>query len=238
MTWMKVDDNLHAHPKARRAGLEAMGLWTLAGSHASAYVAEGREGFVPSWWVETWPRGKTLAGRLVTAGLWTPETFDGEPGWRFHDWLDANPSWEQEQQRKAGDRERQARLRQGKKGARAARDTGQTSAASHGVTHAVSNGVSHALPTRPDPNPSSGRVSGGGSTQVTRTKNRPPRTCNQHTDNPTDAPCGPCKDARLAHDAWTPPVREVLRCDTHDTNHHGTCPGCKADQLAASRETA
>lgn len=85
MPFFKVDDQLHSHPKPRRAGLEAMGLWALAGSHSMAYKLDG---FVPTYFVAAWPRGPKLAAQLVTAGLWALGERDGEPGWQFHDWED------------------------------------------------------------------------------------------------------------------------------------------------------
>lgn len=87
MAWYKVDDQLHSHPKARRAGLEAMGLWTLAGSHAMSYLTDG---FVESWFVESWPHGGELAGVLVREGLW----LEAEGGWQFHDWGKYQPTRE------------------------------------------------------------------------------------------------------------------------------------------------
>lgn len=91
MAWFKVDDKLHSHPKRFRAGLEAMGLWTLCGSWTSDQLTDG---FIPEYIAEqmggrNWRR---LAGRLVTAGLWVEAFDDGEPGWRFHQFLDRNPS--------------------------------------------------------------------------------------------------------------------------------------------------
>lgn len=83
MSWFPVDDAFHSHPKARKAGLEALGLWTLAGSHCMAYLTDG---FVADWWVKEKPRGAVLAKRLVAAGLWSPAEHDGEQGWQFHDW--------------------------------------------------------------------------------------------------------------------------------------------------------
>ncbi|WP_156316598.1 hypothetical protein [Leucobacter japonicus] len=87
MAWYKVDDQLHAHPKARRAGLEAMGLWTLAGSHAMSYLTDG---FVEAWFVESWPHGSDLAGELVREGLW----LEVPGGWQFHDWGKYQPTRE------------------------------------------------------------------------------------------------------------------------------------------------
>ena len=40
MSWAKVDDRLHAHIKATRAG-EAMALWVLALSWSVAYLTDG-----------------------------------------------------------------------------------------------------------------------------------------------------------------------------------------------------
>lgn len=83
MTWFKVDDKLHSHPKVVAAKLEAIGLWTLAGSHCADYKTGG---FVST---ETAARlagslatAKRAALRLVDAELW--DVVDG--GWRYHDW--------------------------------------------------------------------------------------------------------------------------------------------------------
>ena len=84
MPHFRVDDALHSHPKARKAGLEAMGLWLVAGSHCMGYLSDG---FVPEWFVKTWPKGAALAKRLVDAGLWTLTHVDGEKGWQFHQFV-------------------------------------------------------------------------------------------------------------------------------------------------------
>jgi hypothetical protein len=49
MPHFRVDDALHSHPKAQRAGDEAIGMWTRAGSFCMAYLTNG---FVPEWWVK------------------------------------------------------------------------------------------------------------------------------------------------------------------------------------------
>ena len=88
MPWFRVDDQLHAHPKPNKAGLAAMGLWTLAGSHCMSYLTDG---VVERWWVESKPRGVKLAARLVAAGLW----HEHPDGWVFHDWEEFQPTREQ-----------------------------------------------------------------------------------------------------------------------------------------------
>lgn len=90
--WSKVDDKLHNHRKARKAGLEAMGLWVVCLSYCGDQLTDG---FVPDWYVATWhpgAKGLRLAHQLVKAGLWIPAENDGEIGWEFHDYLELNPT--------------------------------------------------------------------------------------------------------------------------------------------------
>lgn len=81
MAWFNADDKMHSHPKSRIAGLEAMGLWLLAGTYCTDYLTDGD---VPEWFVESWPRGKQLAGKLVKAGLWEV----ADDGWQFLSWAE------------------------------------------------------------------------------------------------------------------------------------------------------
>lgn len=92
MTWFKVDDGLCAHPKAREAGLPAMGLWVVAGAFCGQ---NSTGGFVPDWYVQSWPGGRKLAAELVGAGLWIAATVDRQKGWQFHEWEQANPTREE-----------------------------------------------------------------------------------------------------------------------------------------------
>lgn len=119
MPWFNVDDTLHSHPKPRRAGLAAMGLWTMAGSHAMSYKSDG---FVPRWYVKTWPHGYELAVRLVQSGLWVSDTFEGQDGWRFKDWHDYQKTSAEIESDRAFARERQRRLRAARSKARANRE--------------------------------------------------------------------------------------------------------------------
>ena len=88
MSWFKVDDKLHDHRKARKAGKSAMGVWVLAGSWS---MDNDTDGFVPADVLARWG---TLADakRLIEAGLWREGTHKGEQGWRFHDWSRFQPS--------------------------------------------------------------------------------------------------------------------------------------------------
>lgn len=76
MAWFNADDKMHSHPKSRVAGLEAMGLWLLAGTYS---VDNGTPGSVSDEYVASFRRGKRLAQDLTKAGLWE-RTNDG---WNF-----------------------------------------------------------------------------------------------------------------------------------------------------------
>ena len=86
MSWAKVDDRLHAHIKAVRAG-DAMALWVLALSWCVAYLTDGE---LP----EEQPtrligrRGPRMAAKLVEVKLWVKTDF----GYRFHDWFEYQPA--------------------------------------------------------------------------------------------------------------------------------------------------
>lgn len=146
MTWAKVDDKLYGHPKARSAGIAAMGLWVMAMSHCVAYMTDG---FVSDeallLFVDQddgrFARAKLLerASRLVRAHLWTKT--DG--GYLFHDWSHYQPSresWEIEKDRK---KERMRRLRAGAQ-------------PEHGAVRAASVPAPCAFPD-PDPIPTRSR---------------------------------------------------------------------------------
>jgi hypothetical protein len=236
MSWFRVDDTLAAHPKTRRAGLAAMGLWTVAGSWSSQQLTEG---FIPEWFVATWPHGKKLAAQLVAAGYWDATTIDDEPGWQFHDWTDSNPTAEMEKERRRKARDRQRRLRERSADKReAAFDKAldeELSRSTSRVTYAVSNGA----PTRPDPTRPITTQEGGGSHVSSATASAPPRFpdhCQRHADDAEPGPCGDCADARKANRA-KPPLTLVAtptqRCLVHYEPDARNCRGCAADRKAA-----
>ena len=115
MAWFKVDDTLHSHPKVRRAGSAAVGVWVTAGSYCMAYKTDG---FVPEWWLNTWGKaGHTAAKKLVEAGLWSPAS-NGEPGYQFHDWGDYQPLSDEIERDRELNRARQRKYRQQRRSAR------------------------------------------------------------------------------------------------------------------------
>lgn len=87
--WFKIDDKLHDHRKVQvlleRGHLDAIGLWTVAGSWSGDHMSDGLvSGFVLGRWSPDW---RALAQQLVDVGLWAQEdTDDGRTHFRFHDW--------------------------------------------------------------------------------------------------------------------------------------------------------
>ena len=177
MSWFPVDDAFHSHPKARKAGMEAVGLWTLAGSHCMAYLTDG---FVADWWVKEKPKGPTLARRLVNAELWRVGEKGDEKGFWFHDWkpectkAHVLAAREKARQRKAKSRESQRESR---------------------VTDDVSS-ASYLVPTQPNPTqPINPLVDLGG--RVTSVDANGPRPqCPDHETNYEGGACLPCKRRR------------------------------------------
>lgn len=150
MTWFKVDDKLHSHKKSARAGVAAMGLWTLAGSWSADHLTDG---FVPDYIAHRLAPGQAdeLAKELVNAGLWFPDEHDGDEGWRFKDWPDYQPTREDEESRREREREKKRSQRRNSAGQfdEAPRESpNQSPGASPGDIDGTPQGVT---PSRPDP---------------------------------------------------------------------------------------
>lgn len=138
MVHFYVDDGLHAHPKARRVPLSAMGLWVMAGSWSADQLTEGH---VPDWFVNGFGNaGNKAAEALVIARLWRPFTHkEYGPGFQFHDWARINTKTKAVvEAERAANAERQKRLR-----------NKQSNASSNGVTNTVDNGVSNDTQSSP-----------------------------------------------------------------------------------------
>jgi hypothetical protein len=98
MTWFKVCDTLHSHPKTEKAGHEAMGLWVIAGSWSSDQLTDGL--ITEERCVRLIGDRKTahrLAKSLVAAGFWV----EVEGGYRYHDWHELQPTAESVKAEKA-----------------------------------------------------------------------------------------------------------------------------------------
>lgn len=87
MTWAKLDDTFHHHPKVLSVSLSAKGLFALSLSYATDNLTDG---FVPEKWVamQLLEDDQTAPEQLKKAGLWTAT--DG--GYRIHDYEVYNPT--------------------------------------------------------------------------------------------------------------------------------------------------
>jgi hypothetical protein len=105
VTWFKVDDSFHSHPKVLAVDAGALGLWVIAGSWCSANLTDG---FVPNHVLpRILPDSAGHADTLVSAGLWTRE----KTGYRFHDWHDFQPTADEVNEERRAARERMRALR-------------------------------------------------------------------------------------------------------------------------------
>ncbi|MGW6745034.1 mucin-2 [Streptomyces sp. NPDC055025] len=115
MTWFKVDDTAHAHPKLLKAGNAALGLWMRAGAYAAQHLTEG---VVPGVVVQLYGTAPQ-ARKLVASGLWhacghtctrceQPPTGD----YIMHDFLVYNPARARVESERSAAAERQKRARE------------------------------------------------------------------------------------------------------------------------------
>lgn len=109
MAWFNADDKMHGHPKVRRAGLEAIGLWVVCGTYCTDFTTDG---LVPAWVVESWHGGRKLADKLVQCGFWENAP-DGD--YQFLSWSEYQRTRAQVLADKERTRKRVADWRAGKK---------------------------------------------------------------------------------------------------------------------------
>lgn len=100
MSWGRLDDNFHAHPRTLQAGLEANGLFARAISYCAHYLTDG---FIPTEWAEA-QGGKRPVKKLVDVGLLD----EIEGGYRLHGYLDRNPTREKVELERARERGKKA----------------------------------------------------------------------------------------------------------------------------------
>lgn len=146
MTWFKVDDGLHSHPKWLAASPAARALWVTAGSWCAAHLTDG---MVPRHVIATLVAKPRDAAELVRLGLWK----EVENGWEFHGWGEYQPTAESVLTERAAARERQRKARSSRRESRRdiQRDTTRDIQRESPVSHSVSHGYPD--PTRPIDNP-------------------------------------------------------------------------------------
>ena len=116
MTWAKLDDGFFRHPKARAAGKDGRALFIAglcwAASHLTdGFIAAAELGLVAA---EAEVRPQATVRRLVEIGWWVP----AEGGWWIHDYLDFNPTAEEEKEK------RRKRAESGRRGGQRSRPPG------------------------------------------------------------------------------------------------------------------
>lgn len=218
VTWFKVDDSFHSHPKVLAASPAALGLWVVAGSWSGANLSDG---FVPDHVLpRLLPDSATLARELVAVGLWKR----ARGGYRFHSWGEYNPQRDAVEQERKAARERMRKLRSGRKNA------GQSA---NGSPEQQANvRAKFATPTRPDP------LLGGalGDPPTPRVDDPPSPRCERHRDAASAEACGPCGDARRARNRWdiaeAERIRKAPKCRHHRGQLAESCGPCRSETLA------
>lgn len=150
MTWVKLDDQLHAHPKAARAWAmcdASLGLHMLAMSYSGCFNTQGHVAAVfVAGKIPGAARRRKAVDALVAAGLWKPV----EDGWQIHDWDVYNGDAE------SREAVRKAKVEAGRKGgqAKAAAVAAASESASTDVAPAKQKPSSRAAaPAFPSPSP-------------------------------------------------------------------------------------
>lgn len=107
MTWARLDDTFHHHPKPMQVSLSALGLFALGLSYSADNNTRGR---LPEKWVLGRIIGddQTAPQQLVDAGLWEPE----KGCFVIHDYHDYNLTHEQLEERREKDRSRKRKQRE------------------------------------------------------------------------------------------------------------------------------
>lgn len=116
MTWAKLSDNFHSHPKVLEMGNAAAGLYARGLSFAACYLTDGE---LPTTWVAR--QDQRLVKKLLETGVWSNQ---GNGHIRITDFLDYNPSREEVSQKRADARERVTRYRKRKSNALPTRPIG------------------------------------------------------------------------------------------------------------------
>jgi hypothetical protein len=167
--------------------------------------------------------------RCLDAGLWHEQGHDCpsciQPGPRHyivHDYLKYQPSKAEVQAKAEATRKRVDAWRQSQK-------------SSNSVGNSVTNGVHtqavtpdvHHTPT-PTPTPSSSCRDLGGEVALSNAReSEPPSKCSKHLNHPDPPNCVPCKNARLANEAWhAAQVDDELAQRRQRKERSDNCPVC------------
>lgn len=187
MHWAKLAVRYFLDPKIRGMRGDLADAAEVMFVRSIAWAGElGQAGFIPEQDVELLTRRRRYADVvevLISLGLW--ETVPG--GYRVVRWTDWNGELDALARRRAADRERQRRRRE------------RLTSASRDASRDVSRDVTR---TEGEEEKDQEQLGGVGATRDRASRDsQPPRTCAKHPNGTSD-PCGPCKEARLAHERW------------------------------------
>lgn len=118
MSWFKIDDGFHCHPKVFAAGTPAIGLYVRCGSWAAQQVTDG---VIPKQIAKLYGTPRMIKA-LVDAGLWHQSGHDcascpqlDTNSYAIHQYLDRNPSRVETELARKAKSTRQQRWREGKR---------------------------------------------------------------------------------------------------------------------------
>ncbi|WP_069743061.1 hypothetical protein [Streptomyces sp. EN23] len=155
MSWFKIDDGFHCHPKVFAAGTPAIGLYVRCGSWAAQQVTDG---VVPKHVAKMYGTPRMIKA-LVDAGLWHQKGHGCEScpeldanSYAIHQYLERNPSRVETELARKSKSERQQRWREGKRKEQV--NQGDAPNVDGDVDASTSrHGDAAPDPTRPDPTP-------------------------------------------------------------------------------------
>lgn len=194
VSWFKIDDGFHCHPKVFAAGTPAVGLYVRCGSWAAQQVTDG---VIPKHVAKMYGTPRMIKA-LVDAGLWHQRGHDcpsctevDANSYVIHQYLERNPSRLETDLARKAKSERQQRWREGKKKDQA---KGDSAADVDGDVDASTprHGDAAPVPTRPVPSPPPSQKE---EEELASPDGEPPRI----GDRPRiPAPCRPLVDALTA----------------------------------------
>ena len=152
MPWFKVDDSFYDHPKFLGLSNAAVGLWVKAGAWCGKHLTDG---VIPAEKVKTLRGTPAQIRDLIAAGLWVEcESEVGAKAYRFHDWIEYQPTRKQTLKERADSAERQRKSRERKAQEQAQQENVTRDSRGHVTrdSHESHNTLSQRPdPTRPDP---------------------------------------------------------------------------------------
>jgi hypothetical protein len=240
MTWFKVDDSFHSHPKVLAAEPAALGLWVVAGAWCSANLTDG---FVPDYVLpRLLPDSGRLAGELVTCGLWRRT----KGGYRFHDWSTYQPTKEeataQREKKSSGGalgNHRRWHTGAGKQDPRCAFCQQRQPSDNRSVTDRPTDTGTETVASPPDPtrpDPIKGGLSSSSTHDRARAGTEPPSKCPDHEHLADPPPCGRCAGLRRARDEADVTRRARIAAAPQCRRHRGqpadNCAPCRSEALA------